>query len=78
MRNKSKMRYRGVCAGGPRDGQEMAHNHREHIERELLNNTFIVTGGPSFDEQWPRIGKYVYDARDDPPRWNWVADEKTS
>ena len=55
MRDKSKMRYRGVCVGGPRDGQEMAHDHRERIEHGLLNNTFIVTGGPSFDEQWPRI-----------------------
>ncbi len=78
MRGRSKLRYRGVCAGGPRDGQEMAQHHREHIERKLLNDCFIVTGGPSFEEQWPRIGKYVYDARYDPPRWTWVPDAQTS
>jgi hypothetical protein len=78
MRDKSKMRYRGECVGGPRDGETMVHDHRERIEHELLNNTFIVTGGPSFDEQWPRIGKYVYDARHEPPRWHWIPDEKTS
>jgi hypothetical protein len=56
----------------------MAQHHREHIERKLLNDCFIVTGGPSFEEQWPRIGKYVYDARYDPPRWTWVPDAQTS
>jgi hypothetical protein len=78
MRDTSKMRYRGMCAGGPRDGQEMAHDHRVRIHEELLNGTFIVNGPNKPDNQWVRTGKYVYDARHELPRWNWVADEKTS
>lgn len=78
MRDKSKSRYRGECVGGPRDGETMTHDHRERIEYELLNNTLIVTGGPNLDDQWPRTGKYVYDARHEIPRWNWIPDEKTS
>jgi hypothetical protein len=70
------MKYRGVCVGGRRQGQKMAHDHRERIHDELHNDTFVVTGPNKPDNQWVRTGKYVYDARHE-PTWNWVPDKKT-